>query len=224
MPTGALRPRLLGVGLPRRQALCRVKAPSSRMTGGRSRRRELSDQLVPGMPRFEKAAAERGVPQKMGPIGRRPEWASSQWSKHCARMVEPKDAASVIEARAIQVIGPTPRPRPGSRTAATAALFFWEFPEQFSGFFLLFRDSQPMGTSPMLQRDGTKRNAALGSPSAFGSIDMLDYSIRRWAIADHPSKTTPAERASTGDRATPGSGVRTGTAYAQPTRRASEKN
>ena len=42
----------------------------------------------------------------------------------------------------------------------------------------------------MLQRDGTKRNAALGSPSAFGSIDMLDYSIRRWAIADHPSKTT----------------------------------
>ena len=43
---------------------------------------------------------------------------------------------------------------------------------------------------PMFQRDGTKRNATLGSPSAFGSIDMLDYSIRRWAIADHPSKTT----------------------------------
>jgi hypothetical protein len=42
----------------------------------------------------------------------------------------------------------------------------------------------------MFQRDGTNRNAALGSPSAFRSIDMLDYSIRRWAIADHPSKTT----------------------------------
>jgi hypothetical protein len=47
----------------------------------------------------------------------------------------------------------------------------------------------------MFRRDGTYGNTALGplasvSASAFGSIDKLDYSIRRWAIPDHPSKTT----------------------------------
>jgi hypothetical protein len=46
----------------------------------------------------------------------------------------------------------------------------------------------------MFRRDGTYRNTvglpASAAVSAFGSIDKLDYSIRRWAIVDHPSKTT----------------------------------
>jgi hypothetical protein len=38
---------------------------------------------------------------------------------------------------------------------------------------------------------GTNRTAALGSlVSVFHSVDKLDYSIRRWAIPDHPSRTT----------------------------------
>ena len=51
----------------------------------------------------------------------------------------------------------------------------------------------------MFRRDGTYRNTALGplasvSASAFGSIDKLDYSIRRWAIPDHPRTTQSAMR------------------------------
>jgi len=51
----------------------------------------------------------------------------------------------------------------------------------------------------MFRRDGTYRYTALGplasvSASAFGSIDKLDYSIRRWAIPDHPSKTAQPPR------------------------------
>ena len=45
----------------------------------------------------------------------------------------------------------------------------------------------------MFRRDGTTyTNTAFGQPTsgAFGSIEKLDYSIRRWTIADHPSKTT----------------------------------
>jgi hypothetical protein len=39
--------------------------------------------------------------------------------------------------------------------------------------------------------DGTNSNAALGSlASGVRSVDKLDYSIRRWAIPDHPSRTT----------------------------------
>jgi hypothetical protein len=56
-----------------------------------------------------------------------------------------------------------------------------------------------MGTSPVFRRHGTYWNSALGPlvsefARAFGSIDKLDYSIRRWAIPDHPSKTTQSLR------------------------------
>jgi hypothetical protein len=39
----------------------------------------------------------------------------------------------------------------------------------------------------MLQSD-TATNTAFGSNSH--SVDKLDYAIRRWAIPDHPSRTT----------------------------------
>ena len=40
-------------------------------------------------------------------------------------------------------------------------------------------------------RPDTKRNAGFGShASMFHSVDKLDYAIRRWAIPDHPSRTT----------------------------------
>jgi hypothetical protein len=48
----------------------------------------------------------------------------------------------------------------------------------------------------MFRRDGTTyTNTAFGTPPStsavvLGSIEKLDYSIRRWAISDHPSKTT----------------------------------
>jgi hypothetical protein len=81
-------------------------------------------------------------------------------------------------------------------------LFFFEFPEQFVWFPIssLYRHSAyQWGRAAMFRRDGTYRNPGLGSvvsgcASAFGSIDKLDYSIRRWAIPDHPSKTTQSSR------------------------------
>jgi hypothetical protein len=80
-------------------------------------------------------------------------------------------------------------------------LFFFEFPEQFVWLPIssLYRQSATMGTSPVFRRDGTYRNPGLGplvsgSARAFGFIDKLDYSIRRWAIPDHPSKTAQPPR------------------------------
>jgi hypothetical protein len=42
-----------------------------------------------------------------------------------------------------------------------------------------------MGGSPMFRSD----IRTLGS-NALHSVDKLDYAIRRWAIPDHPSRTT----------------------------------